>query len=570
MAGSEPMSSGRGLIATLGLAMVSLCVGWTGCSSRQPAPDPRPVVQVPEVEAPDAGPVDAAIPDAEPPLVVPEGAAKTPLGSGRLGEWQTSLADRLSAAGASTWAYAVVLGDRVVLADVGASTIPGAVPEGATTGPELRTRAIPAGEVTRALTGLMIAALIQEGHLIWTSPLSQLRPDWPAARGGRPVAPPPEAPPAPPEPPPAPPEQGAAPPEQAAAQAGPSDRDPGAPAWGGAEARPPAASGEAASESPAWVAPSAPKASSAPPAATAPGEAPAWSAPGEEGATHNVPQPPPASAPSPAPAKNAPQAPPAPSPVEQRVSRYAAGAEASIADLVCSCFGVIAPPGPVPRRHEELLARVRERLAAGDPLEAVPTRYLAAAGGYLGAQAGPSVAIDPGAAYAQQLDRRVLRPLGMDDTRVEAPGAPGRVPIFAPADGVWSTVDDLARAAVAYTAGGLSPTGGRVVEGPEIDALLDAFDGQAGPATRGGWRVDARGAADVRWLGRAMAKGVTRVVLAPEAGLALVIRVDGGHRPPPPARPGETPDWPISIAVDRAFDDLLGLRYGIPLGLAGR
>lgn len=373
------------------------------CSGRQELPDAR----TSELDATtDAGVADSAVVDAEVdaaipdwgPIAVPAALATRPLDAAALAEWRGWLAGELSARGTTGFASAVVLGDAVV--DAAAV---GAAADGEATALD---RVAPLGEVTRVLTSLLIAALIEEGHLAWSAPIGQLRPDWPTG--------------------------------------GPT-----------------------------------------------------------------------------------------------------------LAELACGCFGTIAVTGAPPSTPRHVFERLKAHRRDHDTLEAMPTALLVSAAGYLAGGAAPSVPIDPAAAYVDQVRRRVTGPLGMAATTIGPPDKPGVVPIWAPDHGGWGSVADLGRLAVALLGEGRTPTGGRVVEGTAIAALLEAFDGERGPATRGGLRVAERGAAALRRVGGPVAGGSTWLVLAPGARLGWAVRVEGQPTG-------------VERLVERAFDRLIALRYGLP------
>lgn len=377
-----------------------LMASLAACSGRREVPDARTVE--PDV-AVDAGVVDAEVDAALPdwgPIAVPAALATRPLDPAALGEWRGWLASELSARGTTGFVSAVVLGEAVV--DAAAVGV-------ASGEPTALDRAVPLGEVTRVLTSLLIAALIEEGHLAWSAPIGQLRPDWPTG--------------------------------------GPT-----------------------------------------------------------------------------------------------------------LAELACGCFGTIAVTGTPPSTPRHVFERLKAHRQDHDTLEAMPTALLVSAAGYLAGGAAPSVPIDPAAAYVDQVRRRVTGPLGMTATTIGPADKPGVVPIWAPDHGGWGSVADLGRLAVALLGEGRTPTGGRVVEGTAIAALLETFDGERGPATRGGLRVVERGAVTLRRVGGPVEGGSTWLVLAPGARLGWAVRVEG---------------QPMGVErlLERAFDRLIALRYGLPTPL---
>ncbi len=367
-----------------------------GCAARRA---PAPVAAVPpDVAVADAAVVDAGPPDAAPPapLSVPPDARALPIPQPAVEGWRARLGDRLRAAGAVGWASAVIAGEAVVdRAVFGRTAGPAPTPITAET-------SRPLGTLSRVVTGLLIAALIEEGHLDWAAPVTRLRRDWPA-QGVRPT----------------------------------------------------------------------------------------------------------------------------------------------VAEMACGCFGTAAVPGTPPQTAQQVLDRLKGHLAAGDTLEAMPTPVLAAAAGYLAGLGAPSAPIEPAAAYAQQVAERIAGPLGIGLT-VGPPAAPGIVSVFAPDRGAWASLSDLEILAIALSNGGLTPSGGRVVERTAIDAGLAIIDGQDGPATRFGLRVEARGAARIRAGGGVVGDGITRLFLID--GMAWVVRVEG--------RPAE-----VEPVLTDALDDLLRLRY---------
>lgn len=371
-----------------------------GCSARQQSPDATPAPVVPDAAMVDAGPPDAApdaaVPDVGPITIAADAAAR-PVDAAALAAWRARFAAEVDALGATGWSSAVVLGDAIV--DAAAV---GVAADGTPTGLD---RAAPIGEVTRVLTALLIAALIEEGHIAWSASVGQLRPDW--AAGGP-----------------------------------------------------------------------------------------------------------------------------------------------TLAEMACGCYGIAAVPGTPPSDARQVLAGLRERRAAGDALEAMPTPLLVAAAGYLAAAAAPSVPLDAQLAYADQMRRRVTDPLAMAATTIGSPGSAGVVPVFAPDDGAWSSVGDLARLVVAMLGEGQTPSGGRVVEAQAVAALLAVMEGQRGEACVGGWQVASRGVVSLRMAGGSAGRGQVWVVLAPAARLGWAVRVEGQAAG-------------AAGVLGRAFDRLLGLRYGV-------
>ncbi len=168
-------------------------------------------------------------------------------------------------------------------------------------------------------------------------------------------------------------------------------------------------------------------------------------------------------------------------------------------NLVCACTGV-------PRRDLEFLMNANE-LSATDVISSLRTfefftkfgeafqysNQMVATGGYIAGLAAEPGMSDPEAAYAKALRERVTGPIGMDHTTLSFDEAIARgdyatphsyntlseyvtIPLtveqtlgpVAPAGGLWSTVDDMAKYMVTQLSAGVAPDGERVVSAENL------------------------------------------------------------------------------------------------------
>ena len=163
-------------------------------------------------------------------------------------------------------------------------------------------------------------------------------------------------------------------------------------------------------------------------------------------------------------------------------------------NLVCACTGV-------PRRDFEFLMNANE-LSATDVISSLSTfefftrfgeafqysNQMVATAGYIAGLAAEPGMSDPDAAYTKALRERVIGPIGMENTTLSFEDVTARgeyatphaynahseyVPIpltveetlqpIAPAGGLWSTLDDMAKYMVTQLSTGVAPDGTRVV-----------------------------------------------------------------------------------------------------------
>lgn len=231
----------------------------------------------------------------------------------------------------------------------------------------------------------------------------------------------------------------------------------------------------------------------------------------------------------------------------------------TIRDMVCACTGV-------PRRDLELLFNGDTLGAEGvvASLADFPfftpvgeafqySNQMVAAGGYIASLADGANPYGLLPSYAEDLQRRVLGPIGMRDTtlsfrQVAARGTAatphgqhlleGLIPVpveqerfvtpLAPAGGHWSTAPDMARYLQTLLAGGVAPDGRRVVSAENLAVVLQPqVQISAAAAYALGWIVtDFRGVRLIQHGGNT--NGFTSgLTFLPDAGIGVVVLTNG-------------------------------------------
>jgi CubicO group peptidase (beta-lactamase class C family) len=183
-----------------------------------------------------------------------------------------------------------------------------------------------------------------------------------------------------------------------------------------------------------------------------------------------------------------------------RVASATLSSQITLRNLVCNCIGT-------ERRDFEILLN-GNTLNASDVINSIATyplqqplgqsflynNQLVATGGYIAALAGAGGGTDLLKNYSDQLRARVLQPIGMNTTTTSFDTVTQRknyatphgltleyvqtpIPVslnkwataIAPAGGMWSTAEDMARYAITQLNRGVSPSGNRVVTAANLE-----------------------------------------------------------------------------------------------------